>query len=69
MLHYVCFAQSRKAFLEKSGLPIKDEALIHIIDKSLKASRSLTYDPSNFSIFEYLPQVPARQKISTGSEA
>jgi hypothetical protein len=69
LLHYVCFSQSRKTLLEKAGLPIKDESLIHIIDKSVRASRSLSYESSSFNIFEYLPQAPVRQKISTGSEA
>ncbi len=51
MLHYVCFSQSRKIFLEKAGLNVKDESLIHIIDKSVKASRSFDYDSSTFNIF------------------
>ena len=44
LLQYVCFSQSRKIFLEKAGLNVKDESLVHIIDKSLKSSRSLNYD-------------------------
>ncbi len=67
LLQYACFSQSRKIFLEKAGLNVKDESLVYIIDKSVKSSRSLNYDSSTFSIFEYLPQAPVRQKISTGS--
>lgn len=69
MLQYACFAQASKALLEKAGLLSSSDSLIHVIDQSLKTSRSFNYSASEFNIYEYLPHTPVRQKISTGSEA
>lgn len=65
MLNYICFSKENVAELHKFGLNVQVKNIIYLIDESLESVRSVQYDAQTFSIYDYLPRVAPRQKIST----
>lgn len=65
MLNYVCFSKENADKLHKSGLNVQGKNIIYVIDEGLESAKSVQYDTQTFSIYDYLPRVAPRQKIST----